>query len=383
MSPTLRAGGNRTGGDRPPGTDVDTCDSLIPVPHADLSPALKARDSNGPSSDGDGDGDGDGAILVPMVAHSLRAEGFDASEDGTGRGTPLVPVAFAQNQRDEVRTMDVAGALAAEPGAKQQTYIAFSSKDHGADASDIAPTLRSMNSRASNQNGGGQVAVAFHNRQDPDVSGSITHPIGAKDNGLGVLLQQGDPYAGTQEADSSSLLSTLRDRIGTKAVAEWGSRVLDSLQSPEVLRAWLHGEGLRRAARDFRSFVDDCPLPREEGEAARTMRVVWENGPDGRTPQGRGLAKQLAHELGKALPQLPHQGTSSSGMMVRRLTPREAERLQGFPDDYTLITVRGKPAADRPRYKALGNSMAVPVMRWIGERVQVVEDVYAELQEAA
>jgi len=60
---------------------------------------------------------------------------------------------------------------------------------------------------------------------------------------------------------------------------------------------------------------------------------------------------------------------------VRRLTPRECERLQGFPDDYTLITHRGKPAADGPRYKALGNSMAVPVMRWIGERIQVLETI--------
>jgi DNA (cytosine-5)-methyltransferase 1 len=54
---------------------------------------------------------------------------------------------------------------------------------------------------------------------------------------------------------------------------------------------------------------------------------------------------------------------------VRRLTPRECERLQGFPDDYTLIPVRGKSAADGPRYKALGNSMAVNCMRWIGKRI--------------
>ena len=58
---------------------------------------------------------------------------------------------------------------------------------------------------------------------------------------------------------------------------------------------------------------------------------------------------------------------------VRRLTPRECERLQGFPDDYTLIQYRNKPAADGPRYKALGNSMAVPVMRWIGEKIKMVE----------
>ena len=58
---------------------------------------------------------------------------------------------------------------------------------------------------------------------------------------------------------------------------------------------------------------------------------------------------------------------------VRRLTPRECERLQGFPDDYTLVPHRNKPMSDGPRYKALGNSMAVPVMRWIGERIAMVD----------
>jgi DNA (cytosine-5)-methyltransferase 1 len=63
-------------------------------------------------------------------------------------------------------------------------------------------------------------------------------------------------------------------------------------------------------------------------------------------------------------------------MAVRRLTPRECERLQGFPDDHTLISWRGKPAdqcPDGPRYKALGNSMAVPCMAWIGKRIDAVE----------
>lgn len=54
---------------------------------------------------------------------------------------------------------------------------------------------------------------------------------------------------------------------------------------------------------------------------------------------------------------------------VRRLTPVECERLQGFPDNYTLVDVRGKPAADGPRYKAIGNSMATNVMAWIGRRI--------------
>ena len=59
-----------------------------------------------------------------------------------------------------------------------------------------------------------------------------------------------------------------------------------------------------------------------------------------------------------------------SSMQVRRLTPRECERLQGFPDDFTAINWRGKPAADGPRYRALGNSMAVPVLRWILTRIE-------------
>jgi len=62
-------------------------------------------------------------------------------------------------------------------------------------------------------------------------------------------------------------------------------------------------------------------------------------------------------------------------MAVRRLTPTECERLQGFPDNYTNIPWRGKPdSPDAPRYKAMGNSMAVPVMAWLGKRIQGVED---------
>ncbi len=63
----------------------------------------------------------------------------------------------------------------------------------------------------------------------------------------------------------------------------------------------------------------------------------------------------------------------------RLMQPVEIERALGFPDNYTLVPYRGKPAADGPRYKALGNSMAVPVMRWIGERIAFVD----ALKEAA
>lgn len=67
---------------------------------------------------------------------------------------------------------------------------------------------------------------------------------------------------------------------------------------------------------------------------------------------------------------------AATNMAVRRLTPRECERLQGFPDDYTLVPRKnGKLMADGPRYKMLGNSWAVPVVRWIGERINKAKEV--------
>lgn len=71
----------------------------------------------------------------------------------------------------------------------------------------------------------------------------------------------------------------------------------------------------------------------------------------------------------------------ATGLIVRRLTPLECERLQGFPDGYTMIPWKGKPpenCPDGPRYRALGNSMAVPVMRWIGEGIDMVHRIPVE-----
>ena len=73
-------------------------------------------------------------------------------------------------------------------------------------------------------------------------------------------------------------------------------------------------------------------------------------------------------------------------MAVRRLLPEECEKLQGFEPGYTLIPWRGKPASecpDGPRYKSLGNSWAVPVARWIGERIASVDCIAAANTEAA
>jgi DNA (cytosine-5)-methyltransferase 1 len=82
------------------------------------------------------------------------------------------------------------------------------------------------------------------------------------------------------------------------------------------------------------------------------------------------VSGDVTHPLGRNQGQ---EATAMIGSSVRRLTPRECERLQGFPDDWTQVPYRNKPAADGPRYQALGNSMAVPVMRWIGARIQMQE----------
>ena len=223
-----------------------------------------------------------------LIAHSLFAEGFDASEDGTGRGVPMVPiaivtahtqsngsgfsdgiahtlesggsqaVAFNLRGREGGALPEISGAasLRAAAGGSSNSYIAFSAKDYGADMDEIAPTLRGMGHDGSHANGGGQVAVAS-----------------------------------TQELTAST------DIAGT----------------------------LQRGG--------------EGGHA---------------------------------------DGVMTSQMAVRRLTPRECERLQGFPDDYTLVEYRSRLAADGPRYKALGNSMAVPVMRWIGQRIATVDAILRE-----
>jgi DNA (cytosine-5)-methyltransferase 1 len=235
---------------------------LVAAPHAAISPALKARDSKGVSSDGDGDG----AILVPMVTHSLRADGFDASEDGTGRGTPLVPVAMHETGQGFWQEGDIAGTLRAEGENRP--------------------------SRPSNVVG---VPVAFA----PQAGGTQTT--------LGY-----DPESGI-------------------------CQTLGANQTPAV------------------AFGIDAEHNRRE----ELMGPL----------QARSGTNNL-------------RASVATSMQVRRLTPMECERLQGFPDNYTAITVKGKPAADGPRYKALGNSMAVNVMRHIGQRIALVESV-TEMERAA
>ena len=98
----------------------------------------------------------------------------------------------------------------------------------------------------------------------------------------------------------------------------------------------------------------------------------------GRKPENGGNATEPMIDVAPCLTKTDRHGIAEQSA-VRRLTPRECERLQGFPDDWTKIPWRGKPeeeCPDGPRYKAIGNSMAVPVMHWIGERIEKQEELF-------
>ena len=416
VAPTISA---RTKGSGGLGTDFDLNGGLIARP-------LKAKGNDSHDT---------------YVTHSLSADGHDA-------------IAF-----DETQITSKQNRSNPQPGAPSPTLakgarpptIAFSSKDHGADAGEISPTLRAGGHDESHPNAGVPPAVVYDMRGNGDgevsptltkqasgdrpsdyapmifeprvarndrgAPGKVCPPLKARsgEDGRGdaaphVMENQ---YADAYEADASSILSTLREQVGEEAVAQWISRILDSLQSKEILRAWLHGESIRGQAEAFGSWVDDRPLPRQEGPAATTLRKVWEQGPDGCTPQGRGLAKQLAWEFGEGLPKLSYEIASSIKAMpdmrrrsqgarilrqalskiqevrrsedlqaqptyaltVRRLVPAECEALQEFPRNWTRIPWRGKPVdqcPDGPRYKAIGNSWAACCARWIGKRIDLV-----------
>ena len=114
-------------------------------------------------------------------------------------------------------------------------------------------------------------------------------------------------------------------------------------------------------------------------------------------PQGSGVrddgsaftleSRHRPQSVAPTLRSMPNQGSGRMAddaammNMVRRLTPVECERLQGFPDDWTLVPYRNGMAKDGPRYQAIGNSMAVNVMSWIGQRMKMVDDILKELKD--
>ena len=225
------------------------------------------------------------------------------------------------------------------------------------------------------------------------------------DPNANVTLQGKQANASAQKGNANSPLQALREEIGEEETAKWGLGILDSLQSTDVLRSILHGKGIRYATFS-RCWSIDCAISREEDYSERVMQSLREAECSRCPSQGWKLPEQLGRQLGAYLSKLPQPGPQAEIFMhdlreackgsrllqqalceiqkvwrsadnsrkeslgVRMLLPVECEFLQGFPRNWTLVPHRGKPAADGPRYKAIGNSMAVPVMRWIGKRIE-------------
>jgi DNA (cytosine-5)-methyltransferase 1 len=113
----------------------------------------------------------------------------------------------------------------------------------------------------------------------------------------------------------------------------------------------------------------DALTSANDGAAQHLIVAIQDGSGRDKRQNGKGWSDDgSAYTLDAAATQAVAQGAA-----VRKMTPNEWERLQGLPDDYTLVPYRGKPAADGPRYKALGNSMAVPVMAFIGQRIAIVD----------
>ncbi|MBA5391810.1 DNA cytosine methyltransferase [Pseudomonas aeruginosa] len=202
--------------------------------------------------------------------------------------------------------------------ASSQPPIAFSCKDYGADAGGVSPTLRAMGHGESHANAGGQVAIAYPLLEVGKRTGRSTF----------------DPRAGLGVGAENDPMFTLQ------ASAQHGVCVTGDITHT------LKAEGFDAS---------------EDG-TGRGQPIVADVAPTLRSGNFRNHSKPATEADSLVV-----------ASAVRRLTPRECERLQGFPDDYTLIPWRGKPTTecpDGPRYKAIGNSKAVPVVRWIGRRIQ-------------
>ena len=204
----------------------------------------------------------------------------------------------------------------------------------------------------------------------PQVANPLTARMG---KGINTTCDEGqtpivafhptqDPIS-SEDGLSHSLGCGSRGGCATAAVAFTKSKRAQSNTDDET---WVPGE------------VSPTMSCFDQGDTRATTVVAFQSslGTHGGDVHQDGSCGTVRVGSGLGIPSPP---AVADNMAVRRLTPRECERLQGFPDDYTAITFRGKPAADGPRYRALGNSMAVPVMRWLGERIALVEDVCREI----
>ncbi|MDY0227242.1 MAG: DNA cytosine methyltransferase [Desulfomicrobium apsheronum] len=339
---------------------------------------------------------------------------------GSGGGQATHAVAFAQNQLGEVRTGAIANTLNTNFNAsgRNTPCVCF--------GGDVARTLQARHDSSPCADRGMDV-VAFHQNQRAEVTlndtaGSLKVGGGKPGQGYPAVMcsnNMGDFYASTQEANARTILRLLREEIGEEAFTEWGLGILVSFYPQEILRSAVHGKGIRCPSIEEFGLVNYA-LSREEDRSTRAVQYLRSIKREGCPPFGWRPHEQRSKELATYLSELSRPGTSGTqilrdmwaasqgtgllretlsaiqemgrpdcgerqpayAMQVRRLVCEECEFLQGFPRNYTRIPWRkgkldafisGKDCPDGPRYKALGNSMAVPVIRWILRRIADAE----------
>jgi DNA (cytosine-5)-methyltransferase 1 len=286
------------------------------------------------SASGFADGSG-GGLAKPLGSHALSK----------GRGTDLdntTYVAFAQNQRQEVRELAAAGALPSirRGDAKNETLLAFTKSKRAQSTTDDESWVP------------GEVSPTMSCFDQGDTR--ATTVIAIQERAICENPDAGPDGAGVR-ADGVSY--TLEARTVPQAVA-FANRTRDGVKVPEVMKDGVVPALTNPGGGGRSDAVNVC--------VEQPVQVQWAS--------GGGQTENPTMQALRANAEYNYQFLRQA-MAVRRLTPRECERLQGFPDDYTLVEYRKKPAADGPRYRALGNSMAVPVMRWIGERIASVDSL--------
>lgn len=354
-----------------------------------------------------------GHLITQPVAHALRGEGFDASEDGTGRGTPLVPVAqpigtFTKTHKPMSST-DAEGWSPVD-AAPTVTHWPRDRSDTGTDVAVVQATTMPLtfstpaigdirqddvaSTMSANTGGGGETQnpafitqpVAFYDylgSQGGGVEVGISPPLKKKD-GVAISLDQPSPLAfkvrGGCEREDGSRGSTNIGKAAGKGYlgSEHTAFTVASSQDQWVAQPVLSNDPAHAiCANEQRTYTNEGSVFQLRNVVGQPMAVGFsgrDNGQDAElevSPTLRTCANPT-HDRSSGW-----SAAAAVAMQVRRLTPLECARLQGFPDDYLLqVPWRGKtPPPDGPMYKALGNSMAVNCMDWIGQRIQMVEEV--------
>jgi len=287
-----------------------------------------------------------------------KRAGMGVGEDGdpmyTLQAGKQHAVAFAQNTRDEVRLMSgdgqIVGALAASPGMKQTCYVAQ------AVTGDISHTLNTANNgKGSSEDGTG--------RGTPIIAFSAKDYGGDAQENLSPTLRAGGhsgshANAGVMPAVAHTV--ALRGRAGG-ATAELGGEVATALRASS-------GGGDKPHVLAVHGTQDPCVGV--EVTFAQGRNNGGENAVlvEGYTPEIAPCLRS-GNMYNNSDPMMEAQMFVAPQLAVRRLTPGECEKLQGFLPEHTLVPYRNKPAADGPRYKSIGNSFAIPVVAWIGRRI--------------